>query len=288
MDRLAALFQRFSVSARMFHSGALCGLHDFSAEPGVGQLHLLQQGDVEVRHTDAKPIMVAEPSVLFYPRPMPHRFVADAEVGAQLACADIHFQHGSGHPIAHALPAFVLLPLSRIEGAAETLQLLFDEAFGQRCGRQAIVDRLFEVVLIQIVRQLMIEGASTTGMLAGMAHPQLARSLVALHERPGEAWTLETLAREAGMSRTAYAEHFRNVVGSTPGDYLGNWRLSLVQQALLQGRSLKQIAIEVGYGGEAALSRAFKARCGLSPRAWRQQHEGIGPAAYAGSEPASG
>lgn len=271
MDRLAALFRRFSVSARMFHSGALCGLHDFRAEPGVGQLHLLKQGDVEVRHGDARPIVVDEPSVLFYPRSMPHRFIADTEIGAQLACANIHFQHGSGHPLAHALPEFVLLPLARIDGAEQTLQLLFDEAFGQRCGRQAIVDRLFEVVLIQIVRQMMVEGTSTAGMLAGMAHPQLARSLVALHERPAEAWTLDTLAREAGMSRTSYAEHFRHVLGSTPGDYLGSWRLGLAQQSLLQGRPLKQIAIEIGYGGEAALSRAFKARCGLSPRAWLKQ-----------------
>ena len=72
------------------------------------------------------------------------------------------------------------------------------------------------------------------------------------------------------MSRSAYAATFRRVVGTTPAEYLSTWRLSLTQQHLRQGRSLKQISDAVGYGSVAALSRAFKARWGVSPRAWKQ------------------
>jgi len=269
MDRLDALLRRFSVSARVFHSGPLCGIHDFAATPDVGQLHLLQDGQVEVSHA-GETLRVVEPSVLFYPRALPHRFTTDPQVGARLACANVRFQEGVGNPLARALPNFVLLPMAELDGAAELLALLFKEAFGQRCGRQAIVDRLFEVVLIQILRRLMMADATSTGMLSGMAHPQLSRALVALHERPGAPWSLDTLAFEAGMSRSAFALHFRQVVGCTPGDYMADWRLCLAQQGLREGRALKRIAFEVGYGSEAALSRAFKARCGVSPREWRR------------------
>ena len=78
------------------------------------------------------------------------------------------------------------------------------------------------------------------------------------------------MAEVAGMSRSVFAASFREAMGTTPGQYLQGWRVGLAQQALRQGRPLKRIADEVGYGSEAALSRAFKAHSGVSPRAWRQ------------------
>jgi transcriptional regulator GlxA family with amidase domain len=168
------------------------------------------------------------------------------------------------------LPAFVCLPLSGIHGADSVLPLLFEEAFNQRCGRRALVDRLFEVVLIQVLRQLMESGQIRSGMLAGMAHAKLRNALIAMHEQPALEWSLDALAETAGMSRSVFASSFRDTLGCTPGAYLQNWRVGLAQQALRQGRSLKMIAVEVGYGSEAALSRAFKGQTGLSPREWRQ------------------
>jgi AraC-like DNA-binding protein len=91
-----------------------------------------------------------------------------------------------------------------------------------------------------------------------------------MHERPAQAWTLESLATEAGMSRSVFAASFRDTVGATPGDYLARWRVGLAQQALRRGRPLKLVADEVGYGSEAALSRAFKTWVGHSPRDWRR------------------
>ena len=91
-----------------------------------------------------------------------------------------------------------------------------------------------------------------------------------MHEQPGQEWSLDTLANISGMSRSVFAGTFRSVVGCTPGAYLQGWRVTLTQQALRQGKSLKTIAVEVGYGSEAALSRAFKAQCGMGPREWRQ------------------
>lgn len=269
MDRLDALLQRFSVRARMFHSGPLCGITDFAAEPGQGELHLLRRGQVDVAHGTGPSLRVEEPSLLFYPRPLAHRLTPDACHGADLACARVRFDGGTANPLADALPAFVLMPLAELDDTGPVLEALFAEAFGAQCGRQAVVDRLFEVVLIRILRRLLQTGRADVGLLAGLAHPQLARALVAVHEKPAHDWTLEGLASTAGLSRSAFAGQFRRVVGCTPGDYVARWRVGLAQDWLRRGRPLKWIAGEVGYGSEAALSRAFKSHCGQSPREWR-------------------
>jgi AraC-like DNA-binding protein len=271
VDRLAVLLERFSVHAQVFHTGALCGINTFDGKGDAGQLHLVRRGPIDVHHGDGgAPLRVEVPSLLLYPRPTARRFVTDPERGADMVCANLRFESGAQNPIGAALPAFLCLPLDSLQGASEVLELLFEEAFAQRCGRHALVNRLFEVVMIQILRQQMESGQVQGGMLAGLSHPRLRNALVAMHESPGKDWSLDELAAAAGMSRTVFATAFREVVGVTPGHYLQGWRVGLAQHALRQGRPLKVVAADVGYGSEAALSRAFKAYCGLSPREWRK------------------
>jgi len=278
-DRLASLLGNFAMNARIFHAGALCGINDLPAQEGMGQLHLIRAGAVDVMHDGSTVAHVTEPSLLFYPLPMAHRFRTDPERGADFVCAHIAFEGGAGNPIATALPPFICRPLSALEGVEPILNLLFAEAFAQHCGRDAVLDRLFEIVLIQVLRNLMEDGSIRVGMLAGMGHPRLRLALVAMHEQPAHAWSLEELAAQAGMSRSVFANTFRDRVGCTPGVYLQRWRIGLAQRALLQGRPLKLIAIEVGYGSEAAFSRAFKASYGVSPRQWQGERQGSAMAA---------
>src|SRR5690606_34041544 len=112
----------------------------------------------------------------------------------------------------------------------------------------------------------------------GLSDPRLARALVAMHEEPARPWSLEAMAKEAGMSRSAFAARFRSVVGETPADYLSDWRLTIAQSQLRAGRSLKTIAGDLGYSNPSALSRLFARRVGASARSWL--------AASAGSEEA--
>ncbi len=270
VDRLAILLDRFAVTASVFHAGALCGINSLQGEDEVGQLHLVRRGPLQVSHGQ-QTLQIDEPSLLLYPRPMPHRFHTDPQHGADMACANLSFEGGRLNPISAALPDVLCMPLADLHGGGTALDLLFEEAFEQRCGRAAMVNRLFEVVMIQVLRQLMESGDMRGGLFAGLGHPRLRLALVAMHEAPAQAWTLETLADVAGMSRSVFAASFRQAMGTTPGHYLQGWRVGLAQQALRQGRPLKIIADEVGYGSEAALSRAFKAHTGQSPRQWRGQ-----------------
>ncbi len=269
-DRLAALMTHFPMRAQVFNTGPLCGINTLQSDGVHGQLHLVRRGEVEVRY-GRETLHVTQPSLLLFPRPLTHRFITAPGCEVDMVCANLAFEGGSANPIASALPDLVCLPLEAVWGAEPVLSLLFEEAFEQRCGRVALVERLLEVVMIQVLRQLMESGEVNGGLLSGLAHPRLRNALVAMHETPAKEWTLEELAGVAGMSRSVFATNFRETVGVTPGQYLQGWRVRLTQKALRRGRPLKMIATEVGYGSEAALSRAFRAQTGLSPRGWKKQ-----------------
>lgn len=278
IDRLSALLERFRVRAHLFHEGPLCGVSSFAAEPGRGFLHVLRRGDMVVTHRrhagPPRRLEVREPSLLFYPRPLAHEFHNAPSDGADFICASVHFDGGSSHPLARALPPLVCLPLHQVEGLAQSLALLFSEAERVRCGHRLLADRLFEVVLLQLLRWLLdhpSEGGVSAGLLTGLADPGLARALTALHEKPGEPWSLASMARQAGMSRSAFATRFKSIVGEPPASYLAHWRVMIAQAQLRNGRSVKTVADELGYANASALSRAFTQRVGVSPRAWLEQ-----------------
>jgi hypothetical protein len=201
----------------------------------------LRNGSADVWHGDSKAFSLNEPTLLFYPRPTPHRFVTDAVNGADFVCAHISFEGGAANPLPNALPQCVRIPLADLPQSISLLELLFAEAEAKYCGRQVVLDRLFEVVLIHVLRLLMENGRAEIGLLAGLGHAQLRRAIVAMHEKPEEDWSVERLATVAGMSRSVFSNQFRDAVGETPSIYLQRWRVGLVQKWLMQGQSLKLI-----------------------------------------------
>ena len=278
LDRLSGLLERCRVRARLFHQGPLCGVSPFPALPGRGFLHVMRSGTLELRHAPRsglpRVLKVTEPSLLFYPRPVAHTFHNPPVEGSDFVCAELEFDGGDANPLVRALPALVLLPLARVDGLQAALALLFAETERLRCGQRLLADRLFEVVLIQLLRWLIdhpAEAGVQPGLIAGLADARLARALVALHEAPGQPWSLQAMAQQAGMSRSAFAAQFKAVLGQAPAAYLADWRLTLAQAALREGRPVKQIAHELGYAGASALSRLFSQRVGVAPREWVSQ-----------------
>jgi AraC-like DNA-binding protein len=137
---------------------------------------------------------------------------------------------------------------------------------------------LSELLFVQVVRQHMAAlPAENTGWFAGLLDPNVGRALQKLHARPAHPWSLEDLAKEAGVSRSILAERFAHFVGIPPIQYLAQWRIQLAASLLRETKSsLAEIAERVGYGSEAALSRAFKRRVGIAPASYRL---GKGPSA---------
>lgn len=269
MDRLSPLFPMGGPSAQVFFTGQLCTSVDLPSRPGGGVLHLLRQGQLRVEPAPQGQPLLKAPQLLFYPRPCEHRFIPDAQSPPELVCASVALGEALGEVVLAALPDGLVLALDALPELQASLDLLFSEGMEQRCGRLAILNRLFEVVMLMLLRKLIDGGGVDRGALAALADPQLSRALCAMHAQPERPWTVQSLADEAAMSRTAFALHFKACVGQTPLSYLGSWRLARACTLLNSGAAVKRVAAAVGYSSPAAFSRAFAARYQRSPEHWR-------------------
>lgn len=179
-------------------------------------------------------------------------------------------------PLLAALPRVVTVRLR--DETTDWLERSFVYAVAQAAGAQpggeGVLAKLSEVLVVETLRRYiagMPEGQ--TGWLAGLRDRAVGRCLALMHERPAQPWTLETLAREAGTSRSVLAERFTHYVGQSPIHYLGKWRMAMASNLLRRSASsLMQIALEVGYETDAAFSRAFKREFGMPPAAWRRAY----------------
>ena len=270
-DRLVWLLNAFELHAKVFQAGPLCGTSLFDGQDGRGYIHVLRKGTLEVETRGQPTLSFKEPALIFFMNPLEHRLLPYNE--AETVCASFEFGGGLGNPLTRALPAVFSLRLRDAPSLSTTLSLLFTEASEQHCGRQAVLDRLIEIVIVRLLRDLMDQKRLRIGLLAGLADAKLAKAINAMHAQPAHAWTLETLAAVAGMSRARFAANFRGTVGTPPLAYLTEWRISAAQSLLSRGKSIACVANAVGYGGASTLSRAFVACTGVSPKVWLQRQQ---------------
>ena len=154
-----------------------------------------------------------------------------------------------------------------------TLYYLIKEAQAQNSSSQLILGRLTELMVVEVLRRYMEELApGQKGWLAALKDPFVSRAINLLHAQPARAWTVEDLARDAGVSRSALAGRFTDLTGESPMRYLTNWRIHLAKQLLCEGHhSMAQVAERIGYESEYAFNRAFKRQVGAPPAAWRKK-----------------
>ena len=189
------------------------------------------------------------------------------------------------NPVLEALPRLVHLPrsveTSRHDRLAPLIEFVLAESRQQRSGAKSVLLRLSEVLFIEVLRRYLdSRAAGRTGWLSGLRDPVAGRALALLHEQPSRPWTLGRLARDVGVSRSALADRFAEVVGQPPMRYLAHWRMQLASRRLADDAAkVSAVALDVGYRSEAAFSRAFKEIVGVSPAAWRRQSLGPPPAA---------
>jgi AraC-like DNA-binding protein len=276
MDKLSNLLRRCSFNARVFFNGDFCDANHFSDDGLTGHLHLVRTGPVVFSHAGSAPLLVDEPGMVFYPRGASHDLEVPAGANATLLCAAISFEGGHASPLAQVLPDCMHVPLADMGHMHHTLELLFAEASRAGHGRDVILDRLCDVLMVQVIRHEFDKGALDTGVLAGLTDRQLAPVLEAIHARPHEPWQLPSLAKLACMSRTGFSGHFRNVVGMSPGEYLARWRIGLACRLLREGWQVKAASARAGYTSPAAFTRSFTGHIGVSPREWLRQLEHAG------------
>jgi AraC-like DNA-binding protein len=184
-----------------------------------------------------------------------------------------------GHTLLEALPPLLVTNV-RGRPSAEWVESSFRyaarEHAARRPGSQDILGRLSELLFVEAVREHIERlPEDATGWLAALRDPSLARAMSSLHARPAHPWTAEELAKEACLSRSAFAERFTNTVGLPPMSYLTRWRMLLAGRRLRESAdTIAQIAESVGYESESTFSRAFAREMGVAPGAWRRPGEG--------------
>jgi AraC-like DNA-binding protein len=196
---------------------------------------------------------------------------------ATLVCGFLGLDSRPFNPLLAALPRVIHLPGGAVDGDAwvsSFLRMAVSESNRKRPGGEAVLERMSEMLFVEVLRRYVDTlPAEQTGWLAGMRDPVVGRVLSILHEKPAEAWTLERLGSEAGVSRSSLADRFVHFIGQPPMQYLASWRMQLAA-ARLRDTDLKvvDVALDVGYESEAAFSRAFKRLVGVAPGTWRRAH----------------
>ncbi|MBB3769448.1 AraC-like DNA-binding protein [Angulomicrobium tetraedrale] len=167
------------------------------------------------------------------------------------------------------LPRMIHIPHSAGRSArlGRMIDLIMDECSGDEPGKDMILQRMLEVLLVEALRwHGVTPDDNRAGLLNGMRDPALVRVLRAMHADVRADWTVASLARIAGQSRSAFAARFGAILGCGPIEYLGRWRMALAKDALLRGaKSLDRIADEIGYESASAFSTAFRKRLGCPP-----------------------
>lgn len=172
------------------------------------------------------------------------------------------------NPIADALPRLLCFKLSENEALMKTAQWLFAEAFNEDSGRLPMINSLTDIFIIYVLRHVIDNNIMQHGLLAGLAHPQLSKVLLAIHNAPEKQWGLEGMAALALMSRSKFADVFKRTVGQSPGDYIIDWRIIIAKGLLLQNKPVSIVANAVGYENGSALARVFRKKLGISPKQW--------------------
>jgi AraC-like DNA-binding protein len=184
------------------------------------------------------------------------------------------FDETSSKPLMELLPPLIHMRADRVRTSALqiTLQLLAEETAAPGAGSQLVVNRLADLLFIHSIRAyIKSDECSRTGWLRALSDPQIGIALRAIHEKLEHPWTVASLASEAGISRSAFALRFKDLVGEAPLEYLTRWRMYKASN-LLRDRNVKLagVADSVGYYSEGSFNKAFKRVLGMTPGEYRK------------------
>lgn len=256
--------------------------------PPDATLHRLLPGDLAVVPHGSRHLLLSAPEQPAHPLDKlmelgcydGHSLVVEggqaANLQTRMVCGYFSFDTDVLHPLLAGLPRLLVvhpseqLSLSWLESAIGFIDL---ETRQKQQGASAIAERLSEILFIQAMRAVIDAGGESSRCLIGLTDRYVGRSLALIHKHPAHPWSVEELARACGLSRTAFALRFRELVGLSPGQYLCHWRMQLARRALLERRdAVALIAEEVGYQSEAAFNKVFKRHFQRTPASYRRCH----------------
>jgi AraC family transcriptional regulator, alkane utilization regulator len=248
-------------------------------EAGAGDLILIPQDDRHLLGSDLQLTPLETDSLVALEVASDGDFIEMRHAGGGAAtrfvCGYLACSRSVCRPLFEALPRVLRIPIGDGPASAllrELLRMGVSESAAARPGAQSMLAKFSELLFVEAMRRYVEDlPPGGKGWLAGVRDAQIGRALAMLHGDPGRAWTVDALAREVALSRSALAERFAALVGEPPIQYLMRWRLALAAQWLRSGReTIVRVAERSGYESEAAFSRAFRREFGMPPAAWRK------------------
>lgn len=269
-DVLSDLFAGNHPRGDVFFSGTHCGSshhrgRDDLSPARQGMLHVLQKGRMRVLFDGKEPAILDRPGLVLFGSPVPHD-IATPERGSEVVCANLDFPDTGLSPAKLGLPEYLVLPFDEIPGLEPITGQLFSESHQDAPGQRTAINLLVDLLLLMVLRHCQAHDLVRPGILAAMRDPRIARVVGSLHQHPGENWSVERQAELAGMSRASFSARFRDLLGTSPGDFLQTIRLDLAYGLLCEGKKLQFVAGKVGYRSTTALARAIQQRHNVSPR----------------------
>jgi AraC-like DNA-binding protein len=249
---------------------------------------LLQPGDLALAPHGAGHQMASEPGLpgakLFeIPREQVSERYENLRLGGGGApttavCGVFQFDHPAAHHLTTLLPKMIVVEAwnsPHMDWIQSTLRVMAAEARELRPGGETVITRLADILVIHAIRSWIAQDpAAQTGWLGALQDKQIGRIISLIHREPARAWTLESLAAEAAMSRSAFAARFTELVGEPAMHYVTRWRMHIALTWLREDDApVGDLSRRLGYESEAAFSRAFKRYIGVSPGAARRSGE---------------
>lgn len=182
------------------------------------------------------------------------------------------------HPLLLALPRLIHVRSADSDMGPwlqQLLQFLVAEAETHRGGYAVVSSRLADLLFMQIIRsQLLARPDQVAGWLRALVDPGIGTVLAAMHDAPGENWTLQTMARLSGLSRSVFCARFKQLMEITPHQHLHTLRMTAAAERLTRGARIKPLADELGYATSFSFASAFKRHFGMTPGDYRRRHQG--------------
>lgn len=264
---------------------------------GVPRFHVALAGECFVGGEDNKTVKIEEMGIVMLPAGNSHwiadqpgrKLISSARAGEacelgdplfqqgkitnRLMCGIVHYDRESPHPLLDSIPEILNFPKFEFSDPIWSTVTLIDAEMRRAEGRgRTIVDRLTEVLFLQLLNHYAEQNQESTGFLVALRDRRLQRALSLIHAAPEFDWTLSTLGEQVGMSRATLVRHFRDAIGVAPITYILNWRLMKAYNLTkYTSTPLEQIAESVGFGSARTLSKAFHRYYDCTPNELRRR-----------------
>ena len=267
-DAYDHIFEGFSFDTELIFSGRHFDIDEFGEYP-TGFAHFIKEGNANIEIKGMKTIQIRQPSLIFFPKPHLQRILPIDENGVVMVCVHIGFNVSFNHPLIMSFPDVLVIELDKFHPIKAILEVFIDEALSVNIHKKQAAEKLSALILIHMTRYAIEHQLVHSRLISALSNQKIADALEIIHTHFNTKLTLDSVAKEIGISRSQFAVLFTRILEQTFLDYLSSHRIRIAQKLLQANKSVKVVASEVGFSNSSAFIRKFKEVTGMPPGKWQ-------------------